>query len=1560
EQTQERFVPHLFHTEPGARLYRTGDLVRHTADGLIEFLGRADTQVKLRGFRIELGEIEAAISQHPGTRECVVLLREDASDEPRLVAYIVTQPQQTIEIQEIRSFLQERLPAYMLPSAIIFLPVLPLTSNGKVDRSALPEPEGEHSSVGLAYVGARGPIEKALVDIWKDVLKLKRLGIHDNFFEIGGHSLLATRVISRLRAVLQVDLSVLSLFEAPTVALLAEYVLRSRQDIDMPHIEPIERGGNLPLSFAQQRLWFLDQLEPGSASYNIPSAVELIGNLDIEAFERSLKEIVQRHEILRTTFHMYDGSPVQTVHSAELFQVQHQDISDTLPEAYSGRADLIRQLAEEEAQRPFDLTKGPLIRTTLLHVDKQRSILLLTTHHIVSDGWSTGVFVRELSALYTAFVSGQPSPLPALPLQYADFAAWQQQWLQGATLERQLDYWKKQLDGVVPLDFPTDYPRPAVQTFKGARQTFIVPSSLSGDLKRVSQREQVTLFMLLLAVFQVLLARWSGQQEIVVGTPIANRTRAEVEGLIGFFVNTLVLRTSLAGNPSLRDLLGRVRETALGAYAHQDVPFEKLVEVLQPERDLSRSPLFQVMFILQGLSQSLPDLPYVQARPLESDGAAAKFDLTLVVVERAEDLLCGLEYNTDLFEPASMTRLLAHWQSLLEAVVTSLEQGVQQLPILSAIERQQVLVDWNQTRMPFPLETSLVSLIAAQAQRVPERTALWCGERRLSYRALEERSNQLAHLLVEQGVGPEVLVGLYQERSLELIVSMLAIFKAGGAYVPLDPAYPTERLAWVLQETQVQVVLTQPNLAGVLAAHAVTAVELSADWRELTAYPVYPLADRSHPAGLAYVIYTSGSTGRPKGAMVTQGGMLNHLLAKIADLQLGEQDRLAQTASPCFDISVWQCFAALLLGGQVHILPDAIAHDASALLEAVVQQQVQVLEVVPSLLRSLLEVVEQSAEVPELALRWLVVTGEAFPAALCQRWQQRFPGMGVVNAYGPTECADDVTHACLTTPLRSAWASVPIGRAIANTRLYVLDEYLAPVPIGVVGQLYVGGAGVGRGYWGEPGQTASVFVPDLYAPEQEAGGRLYQTGDRVRYLAEGQLEFLGRTDHQVKVRGYRIELEEIEAVLGEHEGVQACCVLVREDTPGDQRLVGYVVTRQQPAPPPEALRQQVRRRVPEYMVPAHLVYLEQLPLTANGKLDRASLPAPTVEGTAPLAGGGMLSTPLEEIVASSWAEVLGRERIGRYDQFFELGGHSLLATQVASRLRQRLGIALPLRLLFEAPRVVEQARRIEGLLAGTRMEQPALEPISREQPMLLSFAQQRLWFLHQLDPDSSAYNIPAAARLQGTLNVNALEKSLKEIVRRHEILRTTFQEQGGEPLQVIHPQGEIHVLFLDLSTLASEVRELEAQRLAHEEAAQAFDLIHGPLLRTVLLRLNVKEHILLHTTHHIINDGWSNGVFMRELQVLYTAFIEEKPSPLPGLTIQYADFAAWQRQWLQGEALEAQLSYWRKQLRGASTLQLPADRPRSVGRHSQGASHVFRLPAQLCQDLVKLSRQEGV
>lgn len=1297
---------------------------------------------------------------------------------------------------------------------------------------------------------------------------------------------------------------------SPAKRALLELRLKQGGTREAQPIPPRTNNSSAEVSFAQQRLWFLDQIEENRALYNVPRAMRLSGALDIPALQRTLNELVSRHEPFRTYFDSVDGALRQIISETAELPLARIDLSD------EARA---TEIICEESLRPFDLARGPIIRATLLRLAEHEHILLLCTHHIVSDAWSAGILFRELEALYNAFSTGGPSPLEPLPIQYADYAEWQRKWLQGEALESQLSYWKNQLHGVTGiLDLPTDRPRAAGQLSRGAYKVHTLSSDLSSRLAELSKREGVTLFMTLLAAFQTLLWRYSNQDDIVVGSPIAGRNRVELEDLIGFFINTLVLRANLSGNPTFRALLDQVKETAVGAYAHQDLPFEKLVEELQPQRDLNRNPLFQVMFQVQNTAPPQPNLNGLSTSRIKIPTETAKFDLLLLVREQDDALLCVMEYNSDLFDGETIERMLRNYASLLESIVTNPDAHIADLPLLTTAQRQQILIEWNATNVEFPYQKSIHQIFHEQAQLTPDDVAIVCDTRRLTFAELNARANQLAQYLCKRGVGPEVRIAICVERSVEMIVGLLAILKAGGTYVPLEPTFPEERIAFIQSDSQARVLLTQQHLSISWTGET---IYLDSDWPEIARETPEAPVETASAENSAHVIYTSGSTGRPKGVVSSHRASINRFAWMWRAYPFVPSEVCCQKTSLSFVDSIWEIFGPLLQGVPLVIIPDDVVKDPQRFINALATNNVTRLVLVPSLLRVMLELNEDLAQ--QLGkLRICVCSGETLPVELATSFRKLLPQTLLINLYGSSEVAADVL--CYEVERTERLATIPLGRPIANTSVYVLDSSFQPVPVDVPGEICISGEGLARGYLNQPTLTAEKFVPDPFS--HEGGARLFRTGDIGRYLPDGNIEYRGRRDHQVKVRGFRIELGEIEAQLATHPQVNQVVAVTSDSERGEKQIVAYVVADGEVST--DELRGYLSRKLPGYMIPAAFVFLDAFPLTASGKINRLALPRP-----GPVARKEFVAprTPVEKILAGIWSDVLNVAEIGVNDDFFGLGGHSLLLARIASRIRKACNIDLSLRVLFEASTVAELAKRVE---AATQIASEDVPLVGVERAPTLSFAQERLWFFDQIEPDSGAYNIPRMLRLRGPLDVHALQRSVNEIVLRHEVLRTSFINDNGKPILSIAENAAVDI------QLINSVEQV--QELASEEARRPFNLSRGPLLRMTLLQLGHDDHVLLVTTHHIISDAWSVGIFMRELVTCYNAFSRGGSPALAPLALQYSDFASWQREWLSGPRLQTQLDYWRQTLEGAPpVIDLPADRPRPVSRSFRGARHSF-------------------
>jgi amino acid adenylation domain-containing protein len=1550
------------------RLYKTNDKARYLADGNIEFLGRLDNQVKIRGFRIELGEIESLLNQHPQIKESIVIVREDIPGDKRIVSYLVFQPDAQVSDSELRDYLNQKLPKHFIPSAYVSLDIFPLTPNGKIDRKALPVPE-YNLVTDDNFVAPITPTETVLAAIWSQILGIERISINDNFFALGGHSLLVIQVINAITQELSIEISVRQFFQIATLAELAVIIDSSPKNSQPSTIVIIPQRINRDsavLSFSQQRLWFLEQLEPGRADYHISSSYRFLGDLNIPVLEKSLSTIVARHEILRTNYINEDGNPIQVISAARslelpIFNIENQSLSQQEQD--------IKKLLSQERQRPFNFSQDLMLRSCLLKISNTEYILLLVVHHIAADGLSMGIFCQELNSLYREFSQNLPSSLPELPIQYADFAQWQRQYLQDNVLDDSINYWKKHLAGAPELlSLPTDRPRPAVQTYRGSTKSLILSSQITEGIRLLSQREKSTLFMTMLAAFNTLLYRYTSSEDIVIGAALGNRNQKETEGLIGFFVNSLALRTDISGNPSFTELLRRVREVSLGAYEYQDLPFEKLVEVLQPKRDLSYSPIFQVMLVLnEDISLENIELPGLNTSPLQVERNTSQFDLSLQVDNFGTELLLEWEYNTDLFDDGTITRMCGHFQTLLEAIVANPETPIANLPLLTPEEQQQLLLDWNNTTVAYPEYKCIHQLIEQQVQLTPNAIALTYENQQLTYQELNTQANQIAHYLRSLGIQPEDKVGIYVERSLEMIVGILAILKAGGAYLPLDPAYPSERLKFKLNDAQVPVILTKSALLETLPHHQAQVICLDTDKYIFTQQTPENPSHQTQPHNLAYIIYTSGSTGKPKGTMIEHRSLINAYLAWEDAYHLRDQTSShLQMASFSFDVCSGDFIRALCSGAKLVICPRDFLLDPQQLYKLMQQEKIDCAEFVPAVLKNLIEYLEQTQQ--NLGFMKLLVAGS--DSWYLSEYKHIRNFCSDRTSYGVSEATIDTTYFETEIVDLSNDRLTPIGRPFANNQIYLLDDNQQPVPIGVPGELYIGGAGLARGYFNRPDLTTDKFIPNPFADyfPHNQDQRLYKTNDKARYLADGNIEFLGRLDNQVKIRGFRIELGEIESLLNQHPQIKESIVIVREDVPGDKRIVAYLVFKPENQVSDSELRDYLNQKLPNYFIPSAYVGLDTFPLTPNGKIDRKALPIPEYKlltddnFVAPV-------TPIETVLANIWSQVLGLERVSVNDNFFDLGGHSLLMSQVINKVSKLLQQQLSILELFQYPTIFTLSQYLsdqtqeEIQINQNKSRQKEIERrnIENRDSAPLSFAQQRVWFLEKLGSNQSGYHISSIMHLTGDLNLTILQQSLDAIVVHHQVLRTNFISENGNPLQVIGVPRPVELLIFNLQDHPPSQKEEEVEKLLRQEKEKPFDLGQDLMLRGSLLQLAPQEHILILVMHHIASDGWSEEIIWRDLSVIYEAFLNNQSYPLPELPIQYADFAIWQQQWLSEQEPEKQLQYWKDHLADANPiLELPTDYPRPRVQTYQGASTYLRLSSSLTASLRAISRQEEV
>ncbi|MFI9236941.1 amino acid adenylation domain-containing protein [Streptomyces sp. NPDC053079] len=1318
---------------------------------------------------------------------------------------------------------------------------------------------------------------------------------------------------------------------------------RTRRKEQPTGVVPVGRDRPLKASFAQQRLWFLDQLEPGNASYNIPLAMRIRGGLNVGHLARAVSIVVGRHEALRTAFGEDGGEPVQRISPAEDVAVPVVVVPGDSP---AERLAAARELAGAEIAEPFDLAVGPLFRAKVLRLDEQDHVLVLIVHHVATDAWSQGVLVRELSAAYGALVAGRTPALPPLPVQYADYAVWEREWLSGPTLRRQLDHWQKQLAGMEPaLELPTDRPRPSIARQEGEAARWELPAELVEAARKLGAGENATLYMTLLAAFQLVLARYVDSEDIAVGTPVANRGRSEIEGLIGFFVNTVVLRTDLSGDPTYRELLRRVRNVTVGAFAHGDLPFEYLVEHVQPERDLSRNPLVQVLFQMINIPAERLSLAGLETEQFDPGRILTRMDLEFHLVEGDDGGLIGhIVYSKALFDASTIERLLRHIGVVLRSALADPDQRISEISLLDDAERAQVIEEFNDTAGPVP-EGSLSELFSAQARRRPDAVAVIHGDERLTYAELDRRANQLAHHLQGRGVGPETLVGLCVERGPEVVVAILGILRAGAAYVPIGPNHPRDRIRFVLDDAKVTTAVTQQRFTELFEAPGTDLVLLDAERETLDKQPETAPATPTSADALAYVIYTSGSTGVPKGILMPAACVINLVAWQKRALPVGPDAKTAQFAAVTFDISLQEIFSALLYGETIVIPDEELRMDPAAFAAWAHEHELDQLFLPNVMLRAISEEVDPHG--PELsALRHLSQAGE--PLSLhhdLRELCENRPELRLHNHYGPSE-AHVVTSYSLPASVSDWPLTAPIGKPVGNTRVYVVDGNLRPVPVGVPGELCVAGSGLARGYLGRPELTATRFVAD---PFRADGSRMYRSGDLVRWLPDGNLEFLGRIDDQVKIRGFRIEPGEIEAILARHEDVLHAAVIVREDVPGDKRLVAYAVAEPTAAGRDgrlaETLRLHVEAAVPEYMVPSAVVVLDSMPLTTGGKIDRGALPAPDLR-TVLEVGYVAPRTPEEEAVCAIYADLLGAERVGIEDDFFSLGGHSLIATRVVARIRAALGVSIPLKAIFQQRTPRELAVTVAGAAgtgAGVEHELPPLVPLerSRSLPVPFSFAQRQADMFFEDILQAGHWTIPLAVRVSGELDLAHLRRAMEILVARHEALRITVVGKPGGYAQAVQASAPVRMEVIEVADAA------EASVLAGREAARPFDLTGDALARLSVLRLGERDHVLVLALHHLVTDGWSRGVLIRDLSEVYSALVGGTEAELPELPVQYTDFSLWEQQWLQGPLLEGLLDYWHRHYDGMVPAELPTDRPRQeVASYDSGVFH-WRLPLEV-------------
>ncbi|WP_439373540.1 amino acid adenylation domain-containing protein [Bradyrhizobium sp. DASA03120] len=1525
--------------------FRTGDLGYLDADGYLFIVGRIKDVINRGGQKVSPLEVEDVLLGHPAVLEAGVFAVPHPKLGENVAAVVVLRPNSEASSDQLRQFARKRLAAYKVPSLIRGVPALPKGASGKVKRNALAGLIAETADAGETRL-PRNALETQLAAIWAGLLELPQVGIDQDVFALGADSLAVTQMRSRLRERFNVDFSFEDIFDCATVAALAARLetAAAHRDASLPAWRQAA-AADAPLSFQQQRMYLLSRLDPTRYNYNVVEVAMLKGPVDVAALSASLTAICARHEALRSVFIERQGEPAQRV----LQSPPRFERIKFKPCPADKRVGVIRREALKLAQYPFDLAHEAPLKVTLLSFDTSSHALVVNVHHLVTDGWSQRLFWEELAAHYAAAHRKDVAALPSPAFQYRDFALWQQNWAQTPAAKEQLDYWRTQLDGVTTLPLRTDRPRPEVWSGHGARHYFEFSRTLSGDVRALSQAQGVTPFMTLLATFQCLLFRHTGHEDVATGSLIANRNQIESERLIGLFANTLILRNDFGGDPSFGEMLRRVRQVTLDAYRNQDLAIEEVLRALQVARRTDGNPLFRIMFILQNASIEAARFPGLSTRRLEVDPLVARFDITLELVEADGRFTGFFEYATDLFDAATIESMAAQFKTLLKAVIADPEQRISRLPLLTEAERRQLLAKGHGVPANFAARGNFCERFDRQAKKTPNAIAVSDGRASLRYRELVRRSQAIARWLVLEGVGAETVVALLAERGPDLLAAMIAVQRVGAAFLNLDPDQPTARLATILGSSCARVLLTgraQSAMVAALLEPLVERIQVAEIDDTIAPGATKPArAARRTASSLAYLIYTSGSSGAPKGVMIEQRGMSNHLASLISELKLSPKDVIAQTAPQSFVISVWQFLAGPMIGARVHVCGTAIVQDPILLAREIEREHITVLEIVPSLLRVILDRMHEAPVRRAFAkLRLLISTGEPLPIDLCRTWFARCPNVPLINAYGASECSDDVSLHRLTRAPAIATGNVPVGAPLPNTQLYVLDADLQPQPVGVTGELCIGGAGVGRGYVNDPAQSRQRFLPDPFS--RQAGSRLYRTGDLARRRTDGMIECLGRADHQVKIRGYRIELKEIENALADHPGVRTGIVEPRREASGDVRLIAHIVAKPGSRVSASDLREFLKSRLPGHAVPSAFLFLDQVPLNAHGKIDRSALLAPAQLQTTDPDAAVPARRFTEKVLSDIWIDLLKVESLGVTDNFFDLGGHSLLAGQVMARVARALGVSLPIKTIFEAPTVEELARRVdEAVAAKPRNLATSVSRLIASGPPTLSMAQDQMIRIEQKLPGLPLFNLPFAFRLEGPLDPAILAQAFGDIVRRHESLRTGFGRNGDEPVSRIATPSELGpVLTVEVigdgrphnnkRRKALELRKIDL--LIEQETYTPFDIARPPLLRARLLRLHADDHVLLLTIHHVIADGWSIGVLFEELSNRYAALAGRPAPPLP-TPPAFSDVARWQRWWCGTDAARRQAADWTENLRGAAAIfEGEADPGASTGHHPLG------------------------
>ncbi|WP_151737083.1 non-ribosomal peptide synthetase [Paenibacillus tengchongensis] len=1516
ELTAEKFISNPFIAS--SLMYKTGDYARMLDDGNIEYIGRMDHQVKHRGYRIELGEVESKLTLHSSVKEAVVLVKNDKAGTASLCAYIVVSDD--VNASQLRSYLLEVLPEYMIPSCFVKLENMPLSHNGKIDIKALPDPIG-NMGINSDYEAPRDGIEEVLVNLWREILSVDSVGIHHNFFELGGHSLKATRLVSKIHKSLDVEIPLKEVFKSPTIKGLREYIARTEKKTFQGLIQ-VDEAEYYEVSSAQKRMYILQMFDAESVRYNIPGVMIVEGKLDRARLEKASQELIQRHEVLRTSFNIADDKISQRVEQQVDFQVQ-----------YVANSELTIEDELAKFIQPFDLSSAPLLRIGLKETEAEKYILLFDIHHIISDGVSMNIIINDFIKLY------EGTSLEPLQFQYKDYAGWQNALLASEAVKKQEQYWLSAFAGEVPvLDMPTDYPRPSMQSFEGRSVQFEAGAELTTRLNMLAQESGSTLYMVLLAGFNALLSKYTGQEDIIVGSPIAGRPHADLQGIVGMFVNTLAMRNYPGGDKTFQTFLQEVKQNTLKAYENQDYPFEQLVEKLDLPRDMSRNPLFDAMFVLQNADSRQLELEGLRFKPYPLDSGASKFDLTLYAQETAGKITFTLEYSPALFKLATIERLTGHFSHLLEHISEDAGIQLKELDILSGEEKHQLTSEFNHTAVNHHNHQTVYQMFEKQAEKTPEQVALVFEHQTLSYRELNRQANKVASYLKLNGIGENDIIGIMAQRSFEMMIGIYGILKAGAAYVPVDPDYPEERIQYILDDSKAAILLTQRKLKEKIRQDekelvAIEDLLVREDLSEENPVITY------EPSRLMYLLYTSGSTGNPKGVMVRADAFTNLINWFTSEFTITANDNILLIAPVSFDLAQKNLYASLVKGGRLCLFTPGM-YDYNQMLLTMKEQRITIVNCTPSAFHPLLEFDKKFTALE--SLRCVYLGGEPIKPALLVPWVKSGKCHSrIINTYGPTECTDIATSYTIDNEAIDQMTTVPIGKPIHNTQTYILDHNKQLVPVGTVGELYIGGIGVSAGYFNKAGLTAEKFVQ---LQLQGTGGQtVYRTGDLVRWLPDGNIEYLGRSDFQVKIRGFRIEPGEIESWLLSHEAVTETVVTDKEDKNGSKYLCAFVVLTKEVAV--QELREHLSGKLPEHMIPSYFVRMEKLPLTPNGKIDLRMLPEPDkrintgMEYEAP-------RNDVEQALHQIWSTVLDVEDIGINDNFFELGGHSLKATMLVSKIHEKLNVQVPLKELFKAPNIKAIS---EYIASAEKQIFEAILPVEDKACYEASSAQKRMYLLQQLELQSTGYNMPGVMEIDGRLDIEKLEWVFNQLIMRHDTLRTSFTTIGEQVMQIVNQEVDFNVEHSDFVNQTN----VDANELINH-FVKPFDLAKAPLLRVKVCTLKENNHILMFDMHHIISDGLSMGILVSEFSKLYEGKVLEE------LRIQYKDYAEWQNKLLRTEKLMHQEKYWLDTLSGEiPLLNLPTDFVRPAIQSFEGERVIYSLNKELTAKLKGLAKETG-